>query len=137
MKKAISPIVATSLLLIVAVLSITGFQNWYSGYQSSTLAGVEEQSQTSSSLNVEGIVGDTLYLKSGSETVLNILKISDSNGNDVCEVNNIIQGGISNVTRLLLNFDDGTATDFSRFSNDGAFGGGMSCSILGINQKWL
>ncbi len=87
--RAISPIVATSLLLIVAVLSITGFQTWYTGYQSSTLANVEEQSQTSSILNVEGIVGDILYLKSGSEVALDILKISDSNGNTMCDLTSL------------------------------------------------
>ena len=45
-KKAISPVVATALLLVVAVVAVVGFQTWYSSYQSQIEAQVESQAET-------------------------------------------------------------------------------------------
>ncbi|MDA3856507.1 MAG: hypothetical protein PF569_09710 [Candidatus Woesearchaeota archaeon] len=52
-KKAISPVVATALLLVVAVVAVVGFQQWFQTYNSGLMAGVDEQSATSSGITVE------------------------------------------------------------------------------------
>lgn len=43
-KKAISPVVATALLLVVAVVAVVGFQTWFNTYQSGLTSDIEEQS---------------------------------------------------------------------------------------------
>ncbi len=69
-KKAISPVVATALLLVVAVVAVVGFQTWFNTYQSTLNVKVEEQSQGGSAITIErlessGIGGDnaTVYLR--------------------------------------------------------------------------
>lgn len=46
-KKAISPVVATALLLVVAVVAVVGFQGWYTNYQSDILAKTNDQTSAS------------------------------------------------------------------------------------------
>lgn len=52
-KKAISPVVATALLLVVAVVAVVGFQSWFTTYQSGVNAKVEAESNAGSALTVE------------------------------------------------------------------------------------
>ena len=70
-KKAISPVVATALLLVVAVVAVVGFQTWFNTYQSGLNTQIEQQSQSGSAITVERLEADgTLYLRnSGSSDV--------------------------------------------------------------------
>ena len=74
-KKAISPVVATALLLVVAVVAVVGFQTWFNTYQTG-LTGKAE-SQSASSVNVARLEYNTsstaiIYLKgTGSSSVFN------------------------------------------------------------------
>jgi len=43
-KKGISPVVATALLLVVAVVAVVGFQTWFSSYQGGVETQVEGES---------------------------------------------------------------------------------------------
>lgn len=72
-KKAISPVVATALLLIVSVIATVGFQSWYNSYNSDLFTNIDS---TSSEFNigVEGIFDNTLYVNTGKNG-LNITKI--------------------------------------------------------------
>ena len=47
-KKAISPVVATALLLVVAVVAVVGFQTWFNTYQSENFAKLNEQTAAGS-----------------------------------------------------------------------------------------
>ncbi|MCA9487036.1 MAG: hypothetical protein KC548_05260, partial [Nanoarchaeota archaeon] len=47
-RKALSPVVASVLLIVVAVLASLGFQSWYQAFSSSTLSHVDTQSSSSS-----------------------------------------------------------------------------------------
>lgn len=78
MKKAISPVVATALLLVVAVVAVVGFNTWFNQYQSNTLSGVEQSSQNSNSLEIDNLIGSTLYIKNPttSNLSLNTVKIA-------------------------------------------------------------
>lgn len=62
-KKAISPVVATALLLVVAVVAVVGFQTWFNTYQSGQFTKVEQQSNTGSAISVEMLQNDTVYIK--------------------------------------------------------------------------
>jgi len=46
-KKSVHPVVAVALLLVVAVVSIIGFQTWFNSYSSTVFTGVETQSSNS------------------------------------------------------------------------------------------
>jgi len=134
-KKAISPVVATALLLVVAVTSAIGFQIWFNTYSSSVFTNVETKSPTNSVIKAEGIVGNILYIKTDYTNEFNNFKITDSNSNTMCEIKNNVKEQLETDTQLLLNFDDGTATDLSNNGNNGALNGGVDCSIKGISNN--
>ena len=162
-KQCIGPVVATALLLIGAVVAVTGFNTWFNYFHSSSFSGIEQQSNQDSSLNVQGLIGDILYLKSGNSNNLTLLKILDKNSNIQCEFSgttivnssglvgwwklndesSVIEdlsgngnnGTLYGNTRLLLDFDDGTATDKTGYQNNGTLLNGVDCSGSGINGK--
>lgn len=80
-KKAIGPVIATSLLIVVAVASIVGFQGWFNSFESSTFTDIEQKNSDETSISIEGVVGNNLYLKKNSNK--NNLSIIDvkMNGN--------------------------------------------------------
>ena len=51
-KKAISPVVATALLLVVAVVAVVGFQTWFASYQSGVETQVEGEADGGGSVQV-------------------------------------------------------------------------------------
>jgi formylglycine-generating enzyme required for sulfatase activity len=96
--KAISPVVATALLLVVAVVAVVGFQGWFDTFQSSLFGDVELDSNSAadSTLSIEGVIGNTLYVKNNIADNLSIvsLKIDD----DLCN--------LSGQDNLSLNVDE-------------------------------
>ena len=65
-RKALSPVVASVLLIVVAVFASLGFQTWYQSFSSSTLSHVDTQS-SSSSFSVEGLSGGTLFVRGSAK----------------------------------------------------------------------
>ena len=61
-KKGIGPVVASALLLVVAVVAVVGFQSWYGTYSSALFTKAESDSG-SASTKVEGLVGADLYFR--------------------------------------------------------------------------
>jgi len=82
-KKAITLLVATALILILAVISVIGFQNWYQTYSITTFTNLETQNQISN-LKVEKLINNKLFLKNNAKINLTLLKINDKNGNEIC-----------------------------------------------------
>jgi len=76
-KKCISPVVATALLLVVAVVAVVGFQSWFGTYSTNVLSGVESSSVNDvSSINIETVAGNSLYIKnSGSNLSIKDIKV--------------------------------------------------------------
>lgn len=62
-KKGISPVVATALLLVVAVVAIVGFETWYNTYSSGINSEIESKSLYNE-VTIEKLVDGMLYLKS-------------------------------------------------------------------------
>ena len=133
--KAISPVVATALLLVITVLTTISFQNWFNTYSNFMFTDIENQINTKNQLSIEGIIENKLYIKSDFLDTLTTFKITNTKGNIMCEINN--QNNRTNQlksdTRLLLTFDNGTATDLSGYQNNGEIHGGVNCSVKGIN----
>ena len=163
-KKALGPVVAMALLLVVAVSGVVGFQTWYQTYQSGLMSDVEESSSsTFDGFTFEAVSNDNLYLKSSVADNLSSFKIVDESGNEMCsfsgtgDVNSTglvghwkfnddssviedLSGNGNNGTlygnsRLLLNFDDGTATDLTAYGNDGTLQNGVDCSGAGVSGQ--
>jgi flagellin-like protein len=62
-KKAISPVVATALLLVVAVVAVVGFQSWFTTFQSKQLTDVELQTSSGgASIAVERVQNNSVYI---------------------------------------------------------------------------
>jgi formylglycine-generating enzyme required for sulfatase activity len=93
--KAISPVVSTALLLVVAVVAVVGFQGWFQTFTSSTFVKVEQEGSIGSmNTLIETIVGSNLYFKNGYSnlTITDIqidgtsCNISDSYGSGMSEI---------------------------------------------------
>lgn len=103
-KKAISPVVATALLLVVAVVAVVGFQSWFTTYQSGINTKVEQQSNAGSALTVERLEGTsdvTVYVKNtAAENVLikDIKVLKD--GSAQCNSSTDTNATASSVTEL-------------------------------------
>ncbi len=65
-KKAISPVVATALLLVVAVVAVVGFQAWYNTFQSGVLADTESKGAQGVPITVERLEMNQVYLKNAA-----------------------------------------------------------------------
>ena len=66
-KKAISPVVAVALLLVISVSAVVSFQTWFQTYQSQINSDIESQGSTDSlNTNIETIVGENLYFKNNN-----------------------------------------------------------------------
>ena len=106
--KAISPVAATALLLVVAVIAVVGFQTWFNTYQSGLNAKVEQQSNTGANIVVERLENGTVYLRNaGTDSVtVNEIKVTDSKGKLIKDCTNNGAGFTlpeSKVTGILLN----------------------------------
>ena len=79
-KKGISPVVAVALLLVLVVVSVVGFQNWFNSYQIGVLVDTETQSNsaTNGEVKIEKLIDTSLYVINNVEDNLSIneLKIS-------------------------------------------------------------
>ena len=148
-KKAISPVVATALLLVVAVISVVGFQGWFTAFSSSVFTDVEVDTQKSSSqVGVEDLVGDILYINSGDNLSIKSISI----GGTDCNINSSFSGlakidvssCIENLTNpaanILVITDDGIYDSYqyldsassSSSGGSGGSGGTASCLLDGV-----
>jgi surface protein len=81
-KKAISPIIGSTLLLVVAIIASIAFQNWFQSFQSVGFNDVNNQATISDDVEIEEILGDNLYLNAGTKLVINSIEI----GGIDCEI---------------------------------------------------
>ena len=82
-KKAISPVVATALLLVVAVVAVVGLQSWFTTFQSKQLTDVELQTSSGgASINVERVQNESVYVLNRAPTsqTITLLSVSADNG---------------------------------------------------------
>ncbi len=80
-KKSVSAVVASLLLLVVAIISIVSLQTWYDNYQEATLVQVEEKSGINDIITIEGIFGGELYVKGDLEQKsISKIEIKDNSG---------------------------------------------------------
>ncbi len=83
-KKAVHPVVAVALLLVISVLGVVGFQQWYNNYQSSLQTQAETQGSNSIQTRIQDVIGNQLYFSNGHEdlTIIDIKVNGSSCGGD-------------------------------------------------------
>ncbi|MFW5704667.1 MAG: glycine-rich domain-containing protein [Nanoarchaeota archaeon] len=77
-KKCISPVVAIALLLVVAVVAVIGFQNWFGSFSSEVYTDVEQKGDTATSgsvLDIETVSGETLYVKNQDSSNISLKEV--------------------------------------------------------------
>jgi formylglycine-generating enzyme required for sulfatase activity len=120
-RKGISPVVATTLLLVVAVLSVVGFMSWFESFQSSNLVDVERQSSSGKIYtSVDQFIGDTLYIKNGYDNLsINDISVDGiSCGINMSSSDTLIK--ISLAGNSCINFTSSTP-DFVVYTKEGVF----------------
>jgi hypothetical protein len=79
-KKAISPVVAIALLLVVAVVAVVAFQTWFGYFQTSVFTDVEGKSTTGATMEINQLIDGVLYVKSTSDENISVssIKVGDT-----------------------------------------------------------
>lgn len=125
-KNAISPVVATALLLVVAVVAVVGFQGWFSTFSSGVFVDVEHGSQSSNSnVAVADIIGTNLYINAGNN--LSVKSISVNNID--CNFNGSLSGmdevnislcleNVSGAANILVVTDDKVIESYQFIDSD-------------------
>ena len=94
-KKGVHPVVATALLLVVAVVSLVYFSSWFNQYQTGVLVDTEEKSLADLNSAIDALVLGSLYIKAGDELNITLIKV---NNNDC----NITEGNYSGIVEFDL-----------------------------------
>lgn len=108
-KKAISPVVATALLLVVAVVAVVGFQTWFTSYQSDLNSKVEVQSDSGSALTVERLEAGsgataTVYARNFATSSVSITEMKImKDGTTHCTNSTAVNASASDVKTLTTN----------------------------------
>ncbi len=119
-KKAISPVVATALLLVVAVVAVVGFQTWFNTYQSGQLSNVEQQSATGTAITVERLEADgTVYLRNSGTIDINTTLIEV--GGNAYTVITQLNGSTTTAVETAVVTTAGSAYDVVVVTADGIF----------------
>lgn len=141
--KGLTPVVATSLLLVVGVLAIVSFDNWYSVFSSSLFADVETQSSISFDVGIDRLIGESLYVKAGDNLEISNVIIDGIN----CDINGSYSDIVSlNVSSCLnsslithevvLVTSSGIVTNFLNGGINGNFNS-VTTSITPLNTYFL
>ena len=126
-KKAISPVVATALLLVVAVVAVVGFQTWFNTYQSGLNTQVEQQSSSGSAVTVERLENGTVYLRnSGAAQLTGVdVEVSATSGYsgscDQATGVNLNGSQVSSISLANCNLAQDSVYNVVVVTNDGVF----------------
>ena len=100
-KKGISPVVATGLLLVVAVISVMSFNTWFNTFQSGVLSNIETKSNDASlggSLKIDALIRNKLYILNNLRDNLSIKEIKVDGS--LCNLSNVssLSLGLNEIT---------------------------------------
>ncbi len=94
--KGIGPVIASGLLLVIAIVSVVGFQTWFNTYSTTIFSDAEQKSLNENSLIVEDIVGNRLYIRNKGTENITITQLKLSNFN--CNVTATLEPGINSLS---------------------------------------
>ena len=149
-KKAISPVVATALLLVVAVVSVVGFASWFDTFKSELFVDVEQQGSISNlNVGIETLVGETLYFRSGDGTQISSVSIDGvdctglngtySSGMQSLNVSNCLESITSSRPEIVVVTNRGILSKYVFLSgNSGGSGsGGLTGICNDLPGEWI
>lgn len=88
MKKSLAPVVATSLLVVIGVVTVVGFQGWFTFFQTSTFNDIETKTSQNDQISIKEIIGETLYVNvEGNHNIITFV-INADNGSEMCRYSN-------------------------------------------------
>lgn len=86
-KKGLSAVIATSLLVLVAISAVVSFSMFYDTFSSNLFANTENQARAD--LQIRDATRDIIYIYSSSENQeVHLLRINEINGPTICEFDN-------------------------------------------------
>lgn len=94
-KKALGPVIAISLLVIVVVVAVISFQNWYTNYNSKQFSNIETKDK-SSDISIESISNTTIFIKNNFKENYTLKKIVIND--NYCIINQNLSLGINNIS---------------------------------------
>lgn len=142
-KKAISPVVATALLLVLAVVAVVVFQGWFQTFSSSLFVDVEKKGSISNlNLGIENLIGSALYVKAGDGLNITSIKIDGNNCNISDYFYNISKINVSNclynlstsTPEIVLITDKGIISKFVYIKN---LNSNENESFLSSTDNWV
>jgi hypothetical protein len=144
LKRAISPVVSISLLLIVSVISVIGFSSWFSEFSISMIVDIESDSSSSNSVKIEELVNGNLYITSKANSSINSIIINDVDCNyngsimgiDKIDISSCIQN-ISGIVNILVVTGDKIIENYKYLDAKGSSAtSNLDCSGL-EGGEWL
>lgn len=141
--RAISPVVATALLLVVAVVAVVGFQAFFSSYSSGLFSKVETQSETSvGNTQIENLIGNSVYFKnSNTENItINSVKVNGvdcnysgnaSNGMNEINVSSCLQDIVTTTPEVVIYTNNGIYSEKFFVKDTSIYTYLASCSLNG------
>ena len=117
-KKSIAPIVAETLLIVVAVLAVIGFNRWFNSYESSTFVNSEQTTKAIfGGISIETVIPPNLYILNKNSFQINLTGIKINNKK--CNLTHQLKKGMNiiNLSNCLKNISD--LTDIVIITKDG------------------
>ncbi|MCB9370884.1 SBBP repeat-containing protein [Candidatus Woesearchaeota archaeon] len=90
LRKALSPVVAVALLLVVAVVAVVMFSTWFDSFRTSLFTAAETKTSESQTVDIIDLVGEDLFFQAGTNTSVSSVKVS---GNE-CEFSSGVFSGL-------------------------------------------
>ena len=63
-KHAISPVIASGLIFVVAVIAVVSFQDWYNEFSNKVYVDTEIKSSDDKEIKIDSLVGNNLWISS-------------------------------------------------------------------------
>lgn len=120
-KKSLASVIATALLILVAVGTIIGFQTWFETYSTGLFTKTEQSSSVQvSNTKIESVIGDSLYFNNGNFNNLSIISVKIE-GVD-CNVGGNYSSGINelNLSSCISNVSTSTP-EIVVYTNQGIY----------------
>ncbi len=120
-KRAISPVVATALLIVVAVVSVVGFQTWFGTFSSGVFSNTETQSDSRvGNTQIDSIIGSSAYFNNAGTENITVTQVK-VDGVD-CNITTNATRGISefDISSCLANVTTQTP-EVVIYTNDGIY----------------
>jgi len=122
-KKGMTPVIAVSLLIVITVVGVFGFQTWFNSYSSKISSNVEKESSSAEIgglLKIEGIVDDSLYLLNSDLKNISLISLKVGGNNCTILENNLVPGmNEINITSCLIGIYGGSINDIVVITNKG------------------